>query len=226
MYDTYYLSRLSFEILLSLTAKDRILVPTNNVLMSAPRGDVYMQLGAMVRNGFIHFDETEQKITVEPEILEAFKQIAASKGIVVLRSQLKSGGMVCLYCAETYVSVEFSALRPDRVKLSFFEDELLSEYLNDIPWLSGEDELFDEEIEQPQEDSAESRNGLFLSAKFYVGAAEDTQEEFFVLNENGKKKLLLRNSNCSCSSRDYRIEKLIEKLRDFFEKSLKEESDL
>lgn len=226
MYDTYYLSRLSFEILLSLTVKDSVLVPTNNVLMSAPRGDVYMQLGSMAESGFIHLNETEQKIVVESEILEAFRQIADSKGIAEFRSPLKSGGRICLYYAKSYVAVEFSALRPESVKLSLFEGELLSEYLNDIPWLSGDDELFDEEIKQLQEDSAENGDGVFLSARFYVGAEASAREKLLVLNENGQKKLLLRNSDYSCSSQDYRIEKLIEKLRDFFEKPLKEESDL
>ena len=223
MYNTYYLSPLGFEFLLSLTVSHDVLIPTKNALNDADKSDIYREIGNMSRDGLLRLDEDEQKIVVEPEVLHAFKKIAASKRIAVINSHLRPGGAMCIYHSDCYVTVEMTVTRPDKVKLSLLEDDLINEYFDDVTWLNNGNEDLLEDFSK--EDEAFFGEGVLLSAEFYISPQQKAKEKIIVVNDDGQKKLLQRCGENVCSSQDYDIEKLIEKLVTFFEEGAKEEDE-
>lgn len=202
MFNTYYLSHLGFEILLSLTVKEDILVPTEKVLSKADKQQVYTQLGVMAKNGFITHDEQDGKISVKPEILRIFKEIAESKRITIINSHLENGGAVCIYANEAFVAVELTAFRPGSVKLTLIENDRLEDYLREVSWIS--------------EDTDDSRDGsILMTANFYTVPNTTPQVTALILNEKNDKELLIKQDDFSCNSENYTLSGFAKIVEDF-----------
>lgn len=205
MFETYYLSQLGFEMLLSLTVDKDILVPTGNILSSSGKEKVYTELGAMAENGFIKLDESGQKITVKPDVLQIFKEIAQSEKTVVINSYSENGGAICVYRGSSFAVVEKSAFRPDSVKLTLIRTDKLGEYFEDIPWIPKDGDV-----------DASDRKNIFLSADFYVRTDSAVQKKLFAVNEKSSRMLLTRQVELGYSSEKYTLEKFTQIIEEFF----------